>query len=208
MRLLLAAASGYFLGTVPSADIVSRLASRGEVDLRRSGSRNPGGVNAIRLLGHRAGRVVIVADVLKGFAGCACGRAAAGDIGAHVAGVAAVVGHCYPVWSGFQGGKGAATSFGQCLYTFPAAAPLDLALGIGVARIPGLRRPALASASVSSAVWLAASVVWSRRRLPNSWGPPPTAALPIANAATVLVIASRFARALRLEHPDDLEVAR
>jgi glycerol-3-phosphate acyltransferase PlsY len=207
-RLLLAAASGYLLGTVPSADIASRLASGAHVDLRRSGSRNPGGVNAIRLLGHTAGRAVIVADVLKGFAGCACGRAAAGDLGAHVAGVAAVLGHCYPVWNGFQGGKGAATSFGQCLYTFPAAAPLDLALGIGVARIPGLRRPALVSASVSSAVWLAASVVWWRRRLPNSWGPPPTVALPLANAATVLVIASRFVRALRLEHPDDLEVAR
>ena len=81
-------------------------------------------------------------------------------------------------------------------------------LAIGVARVPGLRRPALVSTAVSSAAWLAASVVWWRRRLPNSWGPPATAALPIANAATVLVIASRFARALRLDHPDDLEVPR
>jgi glycerol-3-phosphate acyltransferase PlsY len=165
-------------------------------------------MNAIRLLGHTAGRAVIVADVGKGFAGCACGRAAAGDLGAHVAGVAAVVGHCYPLWNGFRGGKGVATSFGQCLYTFPAAAPLDLALAVGVARVPGLRRPALVSTAVSSAVWLAASVFWWRRRLPNSWGPPATIALPIANAATVLVIASRFARALRLDHADDLEVSR
>lgn len=208
-RLALAAASGYFLGTVPSADIVARLATRGAaVDLRRSGSRNPGGVNAIRLLGHTAGRAVIVADVVKGFAGCGCGHALGGDPGAHVAGVAAVVGHCYPLWSGFRGGKGVATSFGQCLYTFPAAAPLDLALAVGVARVPGLRRPALVSASISSAAWLAASIVWWRRRLPNSWGPPATVALPIANAATVLVIASRFIRALRLGHPDDLAVSR
>jgi glycerol-3-phosphate acyltransferase PlsY len=207
IRLLLAAASGYLLGTVPSADIASRLAAGGGVDLRRGGSRNPGGVNAIRLLGHTAGRAVIVADVVKGFAGCACGRAAAGDLGAHVAGVGAVVGHCYPFWNGFRGGKGVATSFGQCLYTFPAAAPLDLAVAIGAARVPGLRRPGLVSTSVSSAVWLAASVVWWRRRLPNSWGPPATVALPIANAATVLVIASRFARALRLGHPDDLEAS-
>ena len=207
IRLVLAAASGYLLGTVPSADIVARAARGGEVDLRRSGSRNPGGVNAMRLLGQSAGRAVVVADVLKGFAGCACGRAAAGDVGAHVAGVAAVVGHCYPAWNGFRGGKGVATSFGQCLYTFPVAAPVDLALAVGVARIPGLRRPALVSTFVSSAVWLAASVVWWRRKLPNSWGPPPSAALPVANAATLLVIASRFARALRLGHPDDLEAA-
>jgi glycerol-3-phosphate acyltransferase PlsY len=168
---------------------------------------NPGGVNALRVLGH-PGRAVILADVLKGFGACACGRAAAGDTGAHVAGVAAVVGHCYPLWNGFQGGKGVATSYGQCLYTFPAFAPVDLALAIGVARVPGLRQPALVTTAVSAAAWLAASVVWWRRGLPNSWGPPPTGALPLANAASALVIALRFARALRLGHPDDLEIRR
>jgi glycerol-3-phosphate acyltransferase PlsY len=208
VRVLTAALLGYVIGTVPSADAASRLVSGGRVDLRARGSRNPGGVNALRLLGHTAGRAVIVADVAKGYLGCASGRAVAGDVGAHVAGVAAVVGHCYPVWNGFRGGKGVATSFGQCLYTFPAAAPLDLVVAIGVARAPGLRHRALASTAASSAVWVLASVVWWRRKLPNSWGPEPTAALPLANAATVLVIASRFARALRLGHADDLEVER
>jgi acyl phosphate:glycerol-3-phosphate acyltransferase len=208
LRLVCAAAAGYLLGTVPSADLAARLAPGERVDLRARGSRNPGGVNVFRVLGDTLGRAVIVVDVVKGFAACAAGRAAAGDVGAHVGGVAAVVGHCYPLWNGFRGGKGVATSFGQCLYTFPAAAPLDLALGIGVARVPGLRQPALVSTTVSSGVWLAASVVWWRRELPNSWGPPPTAALPLANAASVLVIATRFARALRLGHPDDLELER
>jgi glycerol-3-phosphate acyltransferase PlsY len=208
LRLISASALGYLVGTVPSADIASRLVSGGHIDLRRAGSRNPGGVNALRLLGNTAGRAVIVADVAKGYVGCACGRAAAGDVGAHVAGVAAVVGHCYPIWNGFRGGKGVATSFGQCLYTFPAAAPLDLVVAIGVARAPGLRHRALAAAAASSAAWLLASVVWWRRKLPNSWGPEPTLALPLANAATVLVIASRFARALRRGHSDDLEVER
>jgi glycerol-3-phosphate acyltransferase PlsY len=163
-------------------------------------------VNALRVLGGTLGRAVIVADVAKGFAACAAGRTAAGEVGAHVGGVAAVVGHCYPLWHGFRGGKGVATSFGQCLYTFPAAAPLDLAVAIGVARLPGLRRPALVSTAVSSGVWVMASVVWWRRSLPNSWGPSPTAALPLANAATVLVIATAFARAVRRRHPDDLEL--
>jgi glycerol-3-phosphate acyltransferase PlsY len=208
LRLAGAALAGYLLGTVPSADVAARFAAGGRVDLRATGSRNPGGVNVFRVLGGTLGRAVIVADVAKGFAACATGRAAAGDLGAHVGGVAAVVGHCYPLWNGFRGGKGVATSFGQCLYTFPAAAPLDLAVAMGVARVPALRQPALVSTAASSGVWLVVSVVWWRRGLANSWGPPPTAALPLANAATVLVIATRFARALRLRHPDDLELAR
>jgi glycerol-3-phosphate acyltransferase PlsY len=208
LRLLNASAVGYLLGTVPSADIASRVAARGHVDLRAAGSRNPGGVNVFRLLGSTAGRAVIVADVCKGFIACAGGRAVAGDNGAHVAGVSAVLGHCYPAWNGFRGGKGVATSYGQCLYTFPAAAPLDMALAIGIARIPGLRRPGLLSTVVPSLVWLGASVVWWRRRLPNSWGPPPTIALPLANAATLAIIGSRFTQALRRGHADDLEVHR
>lgn len=208
LRLSAAFGLGYLLGTVPSAALASRAVAGGRVDLRQTGSRNPGAVNAHRLLGANAGRAVVVADVAKGFAACACGRLAAGDTGAHVGGVAAVVGHCYPAWSGFRGGKGLAASFGQCLYTFPAYAPADLALAIGVARIPGLRRPGLAATAVASVAWLAASVVWWRRRLPNSWGPPPTAALPLANLATVLVVAARVASSERRGHPDDLAPSR
>lgn len=208
LRLARAFALGYLLGTVPSADVVALLVTNGRVDLRESGSRNPGAVNAARVLGRRPGQAVLVADVAKGYASCSLGRAVGGEAGAHVAGVGAVLGHCYPIWNGFRGGKGLATSFGQGLYTFPAAAPLDLAVAVGVARIPGLRRPGLVSTVSASAVWLAASVVWWRRRLPNSWGPPPTVALPLANAATVLVISSRFMHALRHRHHDDLEVPR
>jgi glycerol-3-phosphate acyltransferase PlsY len=177
LRLLGAFGLGYFLGTVPSADLAARVAGGRRVDLRASGSRNPGAMNVARVVGQSAGRAVTVADVAKGYAGCAAGRAIAGDTGAHVGGTAAVIGHCYPVWSGFRGGKGVATSFGQCLYTFPAAAPVDLL-----------------------------SLLWWRRKLPNSWGPAPTAALFVANCATVAVIASRFVAAHRHEHPDELEL--
>ena len=204
-RLLLAGGLGYLLGTVPSADLVSRLASGGRVDLRQAGSRNPGAVNAGRVLGAASGRAVLVADVGKAYAGCATGHAVAGDLGAHVAGVGAVVGHCYPAWRGFDGGKGLATSFGQCLYTFPAAAPVDLALALGVARIPGLRRAGVVSTTVASSVWLLMSFAWWRKRLPNSWGPEPSAALFFANCATAAIVWSRFLNAHRLGHPDELE---
>jgi glycerol-3-phosphate acyltransferase PlsY len=208
LRLLSAAAGGYLLGTTPSSDVASRLATGGSVDLRQSGSGNPGGVNARRLLGRRVGTAVIVADVAKGVAACRWGRRSAGDLGAHVAGVAAVLGHCYPLWSRFRGGKGVATSFGQCVYTFPAYAPLDLIVAMSVARVPGARRPALTSVAVSSTAWLLASVLWWRRGLPNLWGPRPTAALPLANAATVLVIASRAGALLRRREPDELALPR
>jgi glycerol-3-phosphate acyltransferase PlsY len=208
LRLLSAAAGGYLLGTTPSSDVASRLTTGGAVDLRRSGSGNPGGVNARRLLGRRVGTAVIVADVAKGAAACRWGRRSAGDLGAHVAGVSAVLGHCYPLWTRFRGGKGVATSFGQCIYTFPAYAPVDVALAMSVARAPGLRRPALTSVAVSSTAWLLASVLWWRRGLPNLWGPRPTAALPLANAATVLVIASRAIGLLRRREPDELALPR
>jgi acyl phosphate:glycerol-3-phosphate acyltransferase len=208
LRLVFAVAGGYLLGTSPSADVASRLATGGSVDLRTSGSGNPGGVNARRLLGRRAGTVVIVADVAKGVAACGWGRRSAGDLGAHVAGVAAVLGHCYPLWTGFRGGKGVATSFGQCVYTFPAYAPVDVAIAVSVARKPRVQRPALTSVAVSSSAWLLASVLWWRRGLPNLWGPRPTVALPLANAATVLVIASRAGALLRRREPDELALPR
>jgi glycerol-3-phosphate acyltransferase PlsY len=164
-------------------------------------------MNALRVLGRRAGVAVALADVAKGVLACVAGRALAGDAGAHAAGVAAVAGHCYPVTARFRGGKGVATSFGQCVATFPAYAPLDAAIATVVVRLPGLRRPALASVAVSSGTWILAGVVWWRRRLPNLWGPRPTAMLPLANAGTTAVLASRAVLALRRGEPDELAVS-
>jgi len=151
------------------------------------------------------GRVVMTADVAKGFAGCAGGRLLAGAAGAHVGGVASVLGHCYPVWKDFDGGKGLATSFGQCLYTFPAAAPVDLGLAVGVARIPGLKRPGLVSTAAASSAWMLMGFVWWRRRLPNSWGSQPSAGLFLSTVATSAIVASRFVVAHRRGDPDELE---
>jgi len=202
-NLLAAVAAGYLAGTAPSAALVARLLTGGSVDLRSAGSGNPGGLNARRLLGRRAGAAVIVGDVGKGVVACLAGRRLAGDLGAHVAGVAAVTGHCYPLWTGFRGGKGVATSFGQCLATFPVYAPVDVAVAVAVARRPSLRRPALTSVAASSTAWLLASVVWWRRGWPNLWVPRPTVALPLANAATIAIILSKAARRSRRERPDE-----
>lgn len=186
-----AAGAGYAAGLVPSADVAARLASRGRVDLREHGSGNPGGANAVAVLGPRWGYSVMTADITKGAVACRVGRRLAGDVGQHVAGVAAVVGHCYPVTKGFLGGKGVGCSIGQCLATFPAYLPIDVAVAAAVASGPWRQR-AFAATTASSMVWIAASALWWRRGWRNAWGGPPTKALPLAAAASSAVIFQRF----------------
>ena len=188
------AVAGYLVGTIPSADVAARLATGGATDLRAQGSGNPGAVNAMDVLGKGWGSAILTADIVKGVLACAVGRRVAGGTGAHVAGTAAVVGHCFPVWNRFRGGKGVAVSLGQCLATFPAYVPVDLAVAWGVGRWSGRALPGTAAAS---ATWVAAGVLWTRRRWPNLWGPPPTAALPVSSAITSAVILYRFATARR-----------
>ncbi|MGH9183032.1 MAG: glycerol-3-phosphate acyltransferase [Acidimicrobiales bacterium] len=193
--MLGAALVGYLAGTVPSGSLACRLASGGAVDLRTAGSGNPGAGNAIALLGPRWGYGVLAADMAKGALASAAGAALGGADGAHVGGVAAVVGHCFPVWNGFRGGKGAATSVGQCAVTFPAWSVPDLAVAGAAAVIPGWERRAFAATAVSCTAWVAAATVWWRRRLPNLWGPRPSPALPLAALASSAVILWRFAAA-------------
>lgn len=173
--------------------MAARLASGGTTDLRSVGSGNPGAANAIGRLGPRWGYTVMAADVAKGAAAASIGRAIAGGAGGHLAGTAAVVGHCFPVWNGFRGGKGVAASAGQCLATFPAYTPIDLGVAALTAISPRWKRRAFATTSIASAAWVGAAVVWWRYRWPNAWGPAPTAALPAAAAASSAVILYRFA---------------
>lgn len=190
-RLLVAGAAGYLAGTLPSADLAVRLAGSG-ADLRTTGSGNPGAANAIAVLGPRWGYGVMAADIAKGAIGAGVGRFLAGGDGAHLAGVAAVVGHCVPVWSGGRGGKGVATSVGQCAATFPAWSVFDLAVAGAVAASPRWKRRARTATAVSCAAWVGAAALWWRHDLPNLWGPPPTVALPLAALASSAVIMWRF----------------
>lgn len=188
---------GYVIGTFPTASLVAHRASGGTVDLRRSGSGNPGTANAIGVLGARAGAAVLVGDVGKGAAACVLGGLVGGPTGAHLAGTAAVAGHCYPVWTGFDGGKGVATSVGQCLATFPAYFPIDAAVAVATATSSRWRQRAFATTVVSSVCWVFGSVLWWRRRWPNPWGPSASRALPIASAASTAMILQRFVAAQR-----------
>ncbi len=191
--LAVVAGAGYLLGSIPWADLAARRAGGARVDLRAVGSHNPGALNAIDVLGRRWGYAVGVADIAKGAAACTVGRAVAGDLGAHVGGTAAVIGHCYPVWSGFRGGKGVACAVGQMLVTFPAAVPVEVVAGGLGALAPGRHRSWSVTAGIAAG-WVAAGLVWWRQRRPNAWGVEPTAALPVAAAVSSAVVLRRFAQ--------------
>lgn len=194
VRLAGAALLGYAAGTIPSADVATRLATGGSVDLRAAGSGNPGAANASKVLGARWGAGVMAADIVKAAVASRAGHRLAGGTGAHVAGTAAVVGHCFPVWRGFRGGgKGVACSVGQCLATFPAYLPVDLGVAALTASGPWKQR-ARSATVVSSFFWVAGAALWWRRGLPNAWGPKPTAGLPVAAAVSSAVILHRFFR--------------
>ena len=183
----------YLLGTVSTADIVTRRMAGN--DLRTQGSGNPGAANAMKVLGAKAGLVVMAGDISKGVGACAIGGALAGPTGAHLAGTAAVAGHCYPVWNGFRGGKGVATSVGQCLATFPAYFPIDVGVAAATAAVPAWKQRAFAATLTSSAFWVVGGVVWWIGGWRNLWGPKPSAMLPISALLSSAIIAERFVAA-------------
>jgi glycerol-3-phosphate acyltransferase PlsY len=109
--LFTAIAVGYLLGSVPFAFVLSRR-WRG-IDIRRTGSGNVGAANVLRTSGVIAAVVVMVLDACKGAGSVLLvQRWAAGDAAPAAAGLAAIIGHIYPVWLRFRGGKGVATAAG------------------------------------------------------------------------------------------------
>jgi acyl phosphate:glycerol-3-phosphate acyltransferase len=180
---------GYLCGSFPSADIASRVATRGDVDLRAAGSGNPGGLNAMKLIGKKWGSAVIAADMAKGTVAGLAGRAIAGDAGAYAAATASIAGHIAPPWSNFKGGKGVATSAGACLAVFPVYFPIDAAVAaVGAVRS---RNPEL-TVRINGAVWIGAAALWSAAKLPNAWGPKPGRGLVAFSAVGAAMILAKF----------------
>jgi glycerol-3-phosphate acyltransferase PlsY len=120
MRLVVAIVLGYMLGSIPTGLWLGHLVAG--VDVRSTGSRRTGATNVQRSLGTRAGIAVLVLDCLKGALAVSLLRLLTGDdYVAAVAGVAAVVGHVWPVLAGFRGGRGVATAGGALLALSPLA---------------------------------------------------------------------------------------
>jgi len=127
MSVLLPVVFGYLLGSVPFAYLLAR--RHGGIDLRRAGSGNVGAANVLRTIGVRVGLGAMVLDVAKGAATVLLVERWGGGLAAPTAaGIAAIAGHVYPVWLGFRGGKGVATTCGVFAILAPAATAIAGAL--------------------------------------------------------------------------------
>lgn len=113
--------AGYLIGGIPFGLMVGRLA--GVRDVREYGSGKTGFTNSLRTLGIKWAVLVVVGDITKGAAAVLVGRLLLDEPwAAALAGVAAVLGHIYPVYAGFRGGRGVSTAFGAFLAVSPPAA--------------------------------------------------------------------------------------
>ena len=149
MNVALAVALAYLVGSVPFAFLLTR--HRG-IDLRSTGSGNVGAANVLRTSGVSPAVMAMVLDALKGTVAVLAARSLTEGPAAPVAaGLAAMVGHIYPVWLGFRGGKGVATAAG----VFAVLAPAALAVAGGVFLVTIWITRFISAGSLAAAIALA-----------------------------------------------------
>jgi len=120
----------WLLGTFPSAQLVAR--GRGR-DILKEGSGNPGASNVFRLLGWKAGALVLFLDFAKGAIAAGAGLAIGGRVGGMILGIAAMVGHIFPIYR--KGGKGIATGAGVLIVLYPLVVAGLAVVFVVVARV-------------------------------------------------------------------------
>lgn len=107
----------YLLGSIPFGVIVGKVGYK--IDIREHGSGNLGATNTFRVLGFKAGTVVIISDILKGTIATLIPLFMEADVNRLIIGIFAVLGHTYPIFAKFKGGKAVATSGGIILGVSP-----------------------------------------------------------------------------------------
>ena len=129
LTIALALVAAYVVGSIDFAVIVARMHG---VDITKVGSGNPGFSNVLRSVGKLPAAMVLIGDAMKGVIAAAMGMVASGVADpqihwAFLAGLFAVVGHCYPVFHRFKGGRGVATGLGVLIFTVPIVAGIAVA---------------------------------------------------------------------------------
>lgn len=117
LKCVLIAVASYLLGNISTGLLVSK--AFGVRDIRKHGSGASGSTNVLRTLGWLPSVLTLAGDCLKGYLACMFGRWLAGDLGMLLGGLCAILGHDFPVFLGFKGGKGIATSLGLILAIDP-----------------------------------------------------------------------------------------
>lgn len=149
MTDLLAVVAAYLVGSIPFAQLLSQ---RRGVDLRRVGSGNVGATNVLRTLGVRAAVLAMMLDAVKGtIAVLVAQRLTTGVTAPVAAGLASMLGHVYPVWLRFRGGKGVATAAGA----FAVLTPVALSAAAGVFLLAVVLTRFISVGSMAAALTLA-----------------------------------------------------
>jgi len=193
LALCLSLLAGYLLGSVPFGLLAARLKG---VDIRKQGSGNIGATNVWRVCGWRYGLPVFALDVVKGIAAVLIARCLVVRLGGDAAwtpiaaALACVLGHSFPVWLGFKGGKGVATSLGVFLGLMPLPSLVALVSWAVVFKMSGY----VSLASIVAAVVLPAAAM-AMQFTPWAYGWPSAG---FATFAGVLVIVRHRANIARL----------
>ncbi|PIE72693.1 MAG: acyl-phosphate glycerol 3-phosphate acyltransferase [Deltaproteobacteria bacterium] len=172
---------GYLIGAIPFGLVFGKMAG---IDVRNSGSKNIGATNVNRLLGKKLGFLTLVCDCCKGIVPMLVAQYVLADspskeLAVAATGVLAVIGHMFPIYLGFRGGKGVATGLGVFLYLCPLAVLIGLAIFIasvllsGFVSVGSLLASALLPVSLvfldASSTTIAASIIialliWTQHR--------------------------------------------
>lgn len=156
----------YFLGAIPFGVILATL--WGGRDIRESGSGNIGATNVARVVGPLAGALTLVFDIAKGAGAVLLAEKLSNGSAKWmmIAGLAALMGHCFPVWLKFKGGKGVATAAGVFLVLSPPACLAAVILFLLV--VIFWRYVSLGSVSAAAAMPLLIYLLWAGRHAPLS----------------------------------------
>jgi glycerol-3-phosphate acyltransferase PlsY len=158
--LALWAVAGYLLGAIPFGIVTARLLGLG--DLRKIGSGNIGATNVLRTGSKLGAALTLIGDAGKAGAAVLLARALAAEDAAQIAGFAAFLGHCYPIWLKFQGGKGVATFFGLL---FALAWPMGVVAGATWLAIAAIFRYSSLAALLTAALMPLWTMVFDFRHL-------------------------------------------
>lgn len=158
LAIPLALIAAYVVGSIDFAVIVARMKG---VDIHTTGSGNPGTSNVLRTMGKGPAALVFVGDTLKGTVAAAMGMVGSGVADpqihwAFAAGFFAVVGHCYPIFHKFKGGKGVATGGGVLIFTVPLVAAIDIAIWaivVGITRTASIGSLLLVVITIPLLIW-------------------------------------------------------
>jgi acyl phosphate:glycerol-3-phosphate acyltransferase len=149
---ILALVTGYLLGSIPFGLVLTRLAGKG--DVRKIGSGNIGATNVMRAGGKGLAAITLLLDVIKGAAAVWIALAffAASPVSPQAAAAGAMIGHLYPVWLLFRGGKGVATLFGILIVLWPTGAAVYALVWLSVLALFRISSLAGIAAAISAPV--------------------------------------------------------